>query len=36
MGQSLSEPVTAKETSSCSTDTLKVGASSMQGWRIRN
>ncbi|XP_054724367.1 probable protein phosphatase 2C T23F11.1 [Uloborus diversus] len=34
MGQTLSEPVTAKETSSCANDFLKVGASCMQGWRI--
>lgn len=34
MGQTLSEPVTAKETSSCSNDRVKVGASCMQGWRI--
>ncbi|XP_013789962.1 probable protein phosphatase 2C T23F11.1 isoform X2 [Limulus polyphemus] len=34
MGQTLSEPVTAKETSSCSNELLKVGASCMQGWRI--
>ena len=31
---SLSEPVTAKETTSCSNDQLMVGSSSMQGWRI--
>lgn len=34
MGQTLSEPVTAKETSSCASKQLKVGSSSMQGWRI--
>lgn len=34
MGQTLSEPVTAKETSSCMNDVVKVGASCMQGWRI--
>ncbi|XP_076352420.1 putative protein phosphatase 2C T23F11.1 isoform X2 [Tachypleus tridentatus] len=34
MGQTLSEPVTAKETSSCENDFLKVGSSCMQGWRI--
>lgn len=34
MGQTLSEPVTAKETSSCMNDQVKVGASCMQGWRI--
>lgn len=34
MGQTLSEPVTVKETSSCHNDFLKVGASCMQGWRI--
>lgn len=34
MGQTLSEPVTAKETASCADKTLKVGSSSMQGWRI--
>ncbi|KFM67045.1 Hypothetical protein phosphatase 2C T23F11.1, partial [Stegodyphus mimosarum] len=34
MGQTLSEPVTAKETSSCANDFVKVGASCMQGWRI--
>lgn len=34
MGQTLSEPVTAKETSSCANEFLKVGASCMQGWRI--
>lgn len=34
MGQTLSEPVTAKETSSCANEFIKVGASCMQGWRI--
>jgi hypothetical protein len=34
MGQTLSEPVTAKETTSCSNDDYAVGASCMQGWRI--
>ncbi|XP_064637013.1 probable protein phosphatase 2C T23F11.1 [Lineus longissimus] len=34
MGQTLSEPVTAKETSSCSNDFCKVGSSCMQGWRM--
>lgn len=34
MGQTLSEPVTAKETSSCANEYVKVGASCMQGWRI--
>jgi len=34
MGQTLSEPVTAKETTSCQNDHYKVGSSSMQGWRI--
>lgn len=34
MGQTLSEPVTVKETSSCNSDFVKVGASCMQGWRI--
>ncbi|XP_022257165.1 probable protein phosphatase 2C T23F11.1 isoform X3 [Limulus polyphemus] len=34
MGQTLSEPVTAKETSSCVNEFVKVGASCMQGWRI--
>ena len=34
MGQTLSEPVTKKETSSDENHTLKVGASCMQGWRI--
>lgn len=34
MGQTLSEPVTAKETASCSSEWLRVGSSCMQGWRI--
>lgn len=34
MGQTLSEPVTAKETTSCSNEKYLCGASSMQGWRV--
>lgn len=34
MGQTLSEPVTQKETSHCENEFLKVGTSCMQGWRI--
>ncbi|CAF0799821.1 unnamed protein product [Brachionus calyciflorus] len=34
MGQTLSEPVTQKETSRCENEFVKVGASCMQGWRI--
>lgn len=34
MGQTLSEPVTQKETTVCQNEILKVGASCMQGWRI--
>ncbi|XP_031549872.1 probable protein phosphatase 2C T23F11.1 [Actinia tenebrosa] len=34
MGQTLSEPVTTKETSSCSNKQFKIGSSCMQGWRI--
>ncbi|XP_003747764.1 probable protein phosphatase 2C T23F11.1 [Galendromus occidentalis] len=34
MGQTLSEPVTVKETSCCGNEMLKVGASCLQGWRI--
>ncbi|RWS27960.1 phosphatase 2C-like protein, partial [Leptotrombidium deliense] len=34
MGQTLSEPVTAKETTCCCDDRVYVGASCMQGWRI--
>ncbi|KAG5680583.1 hypothetical protein PVAND_010080 [Polypedilum vanderplanki] len=33
MGQTLSEPVTAKETAICQDDNYKVGSSCMQGWR---
>ncbi|KAK2720804.1 probable protein phosphatase 2C T23F11.1 [Artemia franciscana] len=33
MGQILSEPVTLKDTSACQSTQLKVGISSMQGWR---
>uniref|UniRef100_A0A1I8I002 PPM-type phosphatase domain-containing protein n=1 Tax=Macrostomum lignano TaxID=282301 RepID=A0A1I8I002_9PLAT len=35
MGQSLSEPVTAKETSLKQTANLLIGSSAMQGWRPR-
>ncbi|XP_069696176.1 probable protein phosphatase 2C T23F11.1 isoform X3 [Periplaneta americana] len=34
MGQTLSEPVTAKESACCQNSHLKVGSSCMQGWRI--
>ena len=34
MGQTLSEPITQKETTKCENEFLKVGSSSMQGWRI--
>lgn len=34
MGQTLSEPITQKETTKCENEFLKVGASCMQGWRI--
>ncbi|XP_067663840.1 probable protein phosphatase 2C T23F11.1 [Haliotis asinina] len=34
MGQTLSEPVTAKETSKCENSYAKVASSCMQGWRI--
>lgn len=34
MGQTLSEPVTKKETASCANSLYKVGSSCMQGWRI--
>lgn len=34
MGQTLTEPVTAKESSSASNSYLKVGSSCMQGWRV--
>lgn len=33
MGQTLSEPITLKETSICQDDFYKVGSSCMQGWR---
>ncbi|VDO34927.1 unnamed protein product [Haemonchus placei] len=34
MGQTLSEPVTTKESASCINDLFTVGSSCMQGWRI--
>jgi len=34
MGQTLSEPITSKETNKCENNILKVGSSCMQGWRI--
>ena len=34
MGQTLSEPITAKESSALQNTVVKVGSSSMQGWRI--
>lgn len=34
MGQTLSEPVIAKETTSCVNESFLVGASCMQGWRV--
>ena len=34
MGQTLSEPVTAKETARCANDDVMVGSSCMQGWRV--
>ena len=34
MGQTLSEPITAKQSSSLQNKLVKVGSSSMQGWRI--
>lgn len=34
MGQTLSEPITTKHTQSCQNSFVKVGSSSMQGWRI--
>ena len=34
MGQTLTEPITTKETSHISNDAIHVGCSSMQGWRI--
>ncbi len=36
MGQTLSEPITSKDTSNCENEYLKVGSSCMQGWRISN
>lgn len=34
MGQTLSEPVTAKETTACQNERFLCGASCMQGWRV--
>ena len=34
MGQTLSEPVTTKESATCSNTAYAVGSSCMQGWRI--
>ena len=34
MGQTLSEPITSKDTSNCENEFFKVGSSCMQGWRI--
>lgn len=34
MGQTLSEPVTAKKSACCQNTLFKVGSSCMQGWRI--
>ncbi|CAH0560983.1 unnamed protein product [Brassicogethes aeneus] len=34
MGQTLSEPVTVKETACCQNSLFRVGSSCMQGWRI--
>lgn len=34
MGQTLSEPITSKDTKLLSSKDYLVGASSMQGWRI--
>lgn len=34
MGQTLSEPITVKESAACQNQLFKVGSSSMQGWRI--
>lgn len=34
MGQTLSEPVTDKESACCQNEYMKVGSSNMQGWRI--
>ena len=33
-GETLSEPITAKQSSSLQNKSVKVGSSSMQGWRI--
>ncbi|KAK5643526.1 hypothetical protein RI129_007371 [Pyrocoelia pectoralis] len=34
MGQTLSEPVTAKDTACCQNSDFRVGSSCMQGWRV--
>lgn len=34
MGQTLSEPVTSKESACCQNSQFRVGSSCMQGWRI--
>ncbi|KAH8303813.1 hypothetical protein KR018_008192 [Drosophila ironensis] len=34
MGQTLSEPITTKDTACCSNSRYRVGSSSMQGWRV--
>lgn len=34
MGTTLSEPITAKESSYCQNEQYRVGSSCMQGWRI--
>jgi protein phosphatase 2C family protein 2/3 len=34
MGQTLSQPITSKETASCANNMYTLGSSSMQGWRI--
>ncbi|PAV61261.1 hypothetical protein WR25_15539 isoform C [Diploscapter pachys] len=34
MGQTLSEPVTTKESASCANESYLVGSSCMQGWRV--
>lgn len=34
MGQTLGEPITAKESAYCQNDDYRVGSSCMQGWRI--
>lgn len=34
MGQTLSEPITAKNTAGCQNSQFQVGSSSMQGWRV--